>query len=216
MATIVAPLPKTGPLPPGGGRDGFDRGDSDGYGGGDSCRLPERRYYTGVMLGLVATLMIFAAFTSALVVRSGISDDWQATVLPGILWANTFILLASSFTLEKARRGYARTGRFQGWWWGTTALGATFLAGQVLAWLQLVNSGVYVGTNPSSSFFYVLTATHGIHLFGGVMALIYVSWKIRWKNSNTSVATIMGVMALYWHFMDGLWIYLLGLLLFWR
>ena len=86
----------------------------------------------------------------------------------------------------------------------------------MLAWLQLAANGVYINTNPSSSFFYVLTATHGIHLFGGVMALVYVSWKIRWKNSNTSVATIMGVTALYWHFMDGLWIYLLGLLLFWR
>ncbi len=216
MAKIAPPLPRKGPAPPDGGRDDLDRGGFGGKVGSGPRRAPERRYYTGMMLGLAAILMVFAAFTSALVVRSGLSDDWQATTLPGILWPNTLILLASSFTLEKARRGYDGTGRFQRWWWATTALGAAFLVGQMLAWLQLVGNGVYVSTNPSSSFFYVLTATHGIHLLGGVMALVYVSWKIRRKKSNTSVATIMGVTALYWHFMDGLWIYLLGLLLFWR
>ena len=213
MATIAPPLPDNKPLPPGGNRDGFDRGDD---GGGTPRPLPEHRYYTGMMLALGAILMIFAAFTSALVVRSGLSDDWQAAALPGILWPNTLVLLASSFTLEKARRGYGATGRFQGWWWATTLLGTAFLAGQMLAWLQLVDAGVYVGTSPSSSFFYVLTATHGIHLLGGVMALLYISWKIRWKTSKTSIATILGVTSLYWHFMDGLWVYLFGLLLFWR
>ncbi|MEE2823046.1 MAG: heme-copper oxidase subunit III [Acidobacteriota bacterium] len=185
------------------------------FNGGDLRHLRERRYYTGMKLALAAILMVFAAFTSALVVRSGLSDDWQATSLPGILWANTIILLISSFTLEKARRSYANTESFQRWWWGTTALGATFLAGQMMTWQQLIANGVYVDTNPSSSFFYVLTVTHGLHLLGGVGALLYVAWKIRRKNSKTSAATIMGVTALYWHFMDGLWIYLFGLLLFW-
>ena len=216
MATIAQPFSKKRPLPPGGNRDGVEQGGSDNAGGGAPRPLPERRYYTGMKLGLAAILMVFAAFTSALVVRSGLSDDWQATALPLILWPNTLILLASSFTLEKARHSYVGTGLFQRWWWGTTALGAAFLGGQILAWQQLAANGVYVDTNPSSSFFYVLTATHGLHLLGGVVALLYLSWKIQRKNSKTSVATIMGVTALYWHFMDGLWIYLFGLLLFWR
>ncbi len=216
MATIAPPMPDKRPVPPGGNRENFDPGGSGHDGQSEGRPVPEHRYYTGMMLGLGAILMVFAAFTSALVVRSGISDDWQATTLPGILWANTLVLLVSSFTLEKARRGYGSTGHFQNWWWATTALGAAFLAGQILAWLQLINEGVYVGTNPSSSFFYVLTATHGIHLLGGVVALLYISWKIRWKTSNTSIATILGVTSLYWHFMDGLWVYLFGLLLFWR
>jgi len=216
MATIAPPLTEKSPQPPGGNRAGFDRGDFGDPGKGQPCPLPERRYYTGMMLALVAIFMIFAAFTSALVVRSGLSDDWVATALPGILWPNTLILLASSFTLEKARRGYAGSGRFQLWWGATTVLGAAFLTGQILAWQQLAADGVYLDTNPSSSFFYVLTATHGLHLLGGLLALVYVSWKIQRKNSKTSVATIMGVTALYWHFMDGLWIYLIGLLLFWR
>lgn len=207
MTTIAPPFPEQESRRWGNDLDDLSRD--------DSRHLRERRYYTGMKLALAAILMVFAAFTSALVVRSGLSDDWQATSLPGILWPNTIILLISSFTLEKARRSYANTASFQYWWWGTTTLGATFLAGQMLTWQQLIANGVYVNTNPSSSFFYVLTVTHGLHLLGGVGALLYVAWKIRRKNSKTSAATIMGVTALYWHFMDGLWIYLFGLLLFW-
>ena len=137
MATIAPPLTEKSPQPPGGNRDGFDRDASGDPGRGQPRRLTERRYYTGMMLALAAIFMIFAAFTSALVVRSGLSDDWVATALPGILWPNTLILLASSFTLEKARRGYAGSGRFQLWWGATTVLGAAFLTGQILAWQQL-------------------------------------------------------------------------------
>ncbi|MDA2934511.1 heme-copper oxidase subunit III [Acidobacteria bacterium AH-259-D05] len=221
MATIAPPLPKKKPEPPeekGGKGGGFDQG-FDGSGGNGSesgASLPDRRYYTGMFMGLAAILMLFAAFTSALVVRKGLSDDWQATALPGILWPNTVLLLASSFTLEKARRCYEIQARFQRWWWVTTALGVTFLAGQLLAWQQLVAGGVYVNTNPSSSFFYLLTGTHGVHLLGGVIALLYLAWKVRRRNLNTPGATIVGVTALYWHFMDGLWLYLFVLLLLWR
>ena len=168
------------------------------------------------MLGLGAIVMLFAAFTSALVVRKGLSDDCQATAIPGILWPNTVLLLASSFTLEKARRCYEIQARFQRWWWLTTALGVAFLAGQLLAWQQLAASGIYLNTNPSSSFFYLLTGAHGVHLLGGVMALLYLAWKVRLRNLNTPGATIVGVTALYWYFMDGLWIYLFMLLLLGR
>ena len=81
MATIAPPLTEKSPQPPGGNRDGFDRGDSGDPGRGQPRRLTERRYYTGMMLALAAIFMIFAAFTSALVVRSGLSDDWLATAM---------------------------------------------------------------------------------------------------------------------------------------
>ena len=167
----------------------------------------------GMMLGLAAILMLFAAFTSAYVVRKGLSDDWRATAFPGILWLNSMVLLASSFTLEKARRWRQDQARFQGWWWATTGLGMIFLIGQIVAWQQLVAGGVYVNTNPSSSFFYLLTGTHAVHLLGGVIALLYLSWRVWRRNSGGLGVTALGVTALYWHFMDGLWIYLFLLLL---
>jgi cytochrome c oxidase subunit 3 len=169
-----------------------------------------------MMLGLAAILMLFAAFTSAYVVRKGLSDDWQATAVPGVLWLNSMVLLASSFTLEKARRWRQVQARFQGWWWATTGLGMIFLIGQIVAWQQLVAGGVYVNTNPSSSFFYLLTGTHAVHLLGGVIALLYLSWRVWRRNSGGLGATALGVTALYWHFMDGLWIYLFLLLLIGR
>ena len=219
MATIAPSLPKPQPHSPGGSGGGFDSGGSgkDGGRGGSSPRsLPDQRYYTGMMLGLAAILMLFAAFTSAYVVRKGLSDDWQATAFPGILWVNSMVLLASSFTLEKARRWRQVQERFQGWWWATTGLGIIFLIGQVLAWQELVAGGVYVNTNPSSSFFYLLTGTHAVHLLGGVLALLYLSWRVWRRNSGGLGATALGVTALYWHFMDGLWIYLFLLLLIGR
>ena len=219
MATIAPPLPKPQAPSPGGSGDGFDRGNSggdEGHGAGRPKSLPDRRYYTGMMLGLAAILMLFAAFTSAYVVRKGLSDDWQATAVPGILWLNSMVLLASSFTLEKARRWRQVQARFQGWWWATTGLGMIFLIGQIRAWQELVASGVYVNTNPSSSFFYLLTGAHAVHLLGGVMALLYLSWRVWQKNSGGLGATALGVTALYWHFMDGLWIYLFLLLLIGR
>ena len=219
MATIAPPLPKPKAKSPGGSGDGFHKGGSGGDGGHGAGRpksLPDQRYYTGMMLGLAAILMLFAAFTSAYVVRKGLSDDWQATAFPGILWLNSMVLLASSFTLEKARRWRQVPARFQGWWWATTGLGMTFLIGQILAWQELVAGGVYLNTNPSSSFFYLLTGTHAVHLLGGVIALLYLSWRVWRRNSGGLGATALGVTALYWHFMDGLWIYLFLLLLIGR
>ena len=218
MATIAPPLPKKKPIAPGGRGGGFSGGGvggNQGDGSDSPTSLPDRRYYTGMMLGLAAILMVFAAFTSALVVRKGLSDDWLPIALPGILWPNTLILLASSLTFEKARRWRHNQAHFQRWWWATTGLGVTFLVGQLLAWQELVAGGVYISTNPSSSFFYLLTGTHGAHLLGGVMALSYLSWKVWRRNSGGLGETTLGVTALYWHFMDGLWIYLFLLLLIW-
>ncbi len=69
---------------------------------------------------------------------------------------------------------------FQSWWWVTSGLGLLFLAGQIIAWRQLAASGMLLATNPSSSFFYVLTAAHGAHLAGGILALFYVVFR-PWK-----------------------------------
>ena len=87
------------------------------------------------------------------------------------------MLLASSAVLEMARRALKAGQResFNRLWIAGSALGVLFLVGQYVAWLQLRAQGVYLATNPSSSFFYVLTAAHAVHLIGGVLALLYVS-----------------------------------------
>src|SRR5215831_10084448 len=158
------------PLPPIEGGWGNGDGNSEGRG---SFRGAS---FTGLFVLLAATTMLFAAFTSALVVRRGISGDWVSLHKPSILWVNTAILLASSAALEIARRALrarART-RFNLWWTAGTLMGVLFVCGQALAWQQLIAAGVFLSTNPSSAFFFILTAAHAAHLLGGLAALIYV------------------------------------------
>lgn len=215
MATVATPAPSktTSHF---GGDIGFPRAGHFGSDGPSKYEpLPERRYYTGMLMGLAGIFMLFAALTSALVVRKGISDDWIALTFPTILWPNTLILLASSFTMEKARWSLASTTQFRRWWGATVILGICFLLGQILAWQQLALQGVYLSTNPSSSFFYVLTGSHGVHLLGGVVALLYLSWKM-WRHPAAPSKTMVDVAGIYWHFMDGLWVYVFLLLLLWR
>ena len=177
---------------------------------------------TGVWVAVSAIAMSFAALTSALVVRQGSGADWQRFVLPRILYLDTLILIASSYTLELARKRFAactsltsddgaqaRALRSDGLYWLniTLTLGLFFVAGQVLAWQRLASQGLFLATSPSSSFFYLLTAMHGLHLLGGVLGLVYVGYRLRHNARNAQ--TSLGTAAVYWHFVDLLWVYLL-------
>src|SRR5690349_16788292 len=197
----------------GGGTDVPAGGDDDGESGGGSNGIPQRAYFTVIQLGLAGIVMFFMALTSSFLVRKGMGNDWVAFNFPRILWLNTLILLASSVTIQAARRhlhGRQRAA-FKRWWSVTTSLGILFLAGQFIAWRQLAGQGVFLVTNPSSSFFYVLTAAHGLHLLGGILALLYVSGR-NWQRSRISQVTATDVTSIYWHCMDGLWIFLFALL----
>lgn len=197
----------------GGGTDVPAGGDDDGEGSGGSWQMPQRAYFTVIQLGIAGITMFFMALTSSFLVRKGLGNDWVAFSFPRVLWVNTLILVASSFTIQAARRYLHEDQRaaFKRWWAITTGLGILFLGGQLIAWRQLAAQGVFLVTNPSSSFFYVLTAAHGLHLVGGILALLYVSQR-NWRRSRMSLATATDVASIYWHFMDGLWVFLLALL----
>lgn len=172
---------------------------------------------TGVWVFVAGVCMTFAALTSALVVRKGGDLYWRHFTLPSLLYLNTLVLLTSSVTLEISR---GRVAAFMGglkttaasparWLYATLSLGLLFLAGQYLAWRQLSAQGLYLATNPSSSFFYVFTAAHALHLLGGLYAMTRV---IRKLNQHVLRRATLDATAHYWHFMDALWIYLLVLL----
>jgi cytochrome c oxidase subunit III len=219
MATTLAPpKPRTALNSNGSGRHGnvFHGGFSGGGGSGaHGWEVPSRAYRTGLWMGLAAIVMLFAAFSSALVVRKGMSTDWVSTALPPVIYLNTFILLFSSLTLEISRRSLkAGLGmRFERWLYATVVLGVAFVACQLLAWHQLAWRGVYLATNPSSSFFYLLTAAHGVHLLGGIVALFYLAFRARRIVAAPARPVSVDLTAIYWHFMDGLWVYILLLLM---
>jgi len=193
-----------------------DGGGNDDDGGlrGGSAAVPQRAYMTGMTVALAGILMFFMALVSAYIVRKGFPNGgWQPLEPPRILWLNTVLLLASSATIVMARRKLEDRddAGFRHWWRVTTALGLLFLAGQLLAWRELVHAGVYLSSNPSSSFFYLFTAAHGLHLLGGLIALIAVD-RMRHPRHLT-LGTASEVAAVYWHFMDGLWVFLFLLLI---
>lgn len=201
-----------GSIPPPGGGDDGGGGDDQGHRHGDWSASP-KRYSTAIALGLVAILMFFMALASAFIVLRRGSGVWVTVHLPAIVWANTIVLLASSFTVEVARRrlSLADLSGFRKFWIVTTVLGFGFVVGQLIAWRQLVAQGVYIASNQASSFFYVFTGAHAVHLLGGVGALVYVSAR-KFGEKDVSRSTAAEVASYYWHFMDGLWVFLLALL----
>ncbi len=170
---------------PGGGNfsgDGGDGGDGSAWSG--AGRVPQRAYITGMFIALAGILMFFMAFVSAYIVRKGMPGNaWIPLQVPRILWLNTLTLLASSFTLARAHSRFKAQDEdgFRHWWATTTILGILFVAGQILAWGQLAAQGIFLATNPSSSFFYVFTAAHGVHLLGGILALLYAKFRVTRK-----------------------------------
>ena len=206
---IIENIGGGGGTPPAGG-DGGDDGD---HGRRRKWSPSPRRYSTGIAIALVSILMFFMALSSAFIVLRRGSDVWVTVHLPRILWLNTCVLLGSSFTLETARRrlSLADLTGFRKLWLVTTSLGFLFVAGQLIAWRQLVAQGVYIASNQASSFFYIFTGAHAIHLLGGVGALLYVSFR-KFEKANILLSHAAEITSYYWHFMDGLWIFLLVLL----
>jgi len=174
---------------------------------------------TGIWVALAAIAMSFAALTSALYVREGAATDWHHIALPPILWFNTVALIASSFTLEFARRRVAAYMRgidhdrsaSMLWLNSTMLLGLVFVTGQYIAWLQLRAQGLYLPTNPNSSFFYLFTGVHVVHVLGGLGGLTRVLVKFR-SSAWPLRRSTMDATSYYWHFMGMLWIYLLFIL----
>src|SRR5277367_442807 len=197
-----------GKLPPAGGDDG-----------GDSSKRPRpqlpssRRYATAVIVIIISIVMFFMAMASAFIYLRASSNRWVPLHLPWLVWVNTAVLLLSSAVIELARRRLALGDlpQFRRLWLVATTLGVLFLAGQLAALRQLVLAGSYVATNQASSFFYIFTGLHGLHLLGGICALLYVSFR-KFEKAKVSRTIAAEVASYYWHFMDGLWLFLLALL----
>jgi cytochrome c oxidase subunit 3 len=224
MVTSTKPARKTspggGPKIPGPNGNGSKR--HDGFRGPDA---QGNRYRIGMWVGLASVAMMFTALSSAYIVRSASSFDWTPLPMPRVLLVSTALILGSSFTLATARRKLRAglSALYQRWIVITVILGFAFLAAQLVAWRQLERQGLYLASNPHSSFFYLLTGAHGIHLIGGLLGLLFLWLRWRRYSDTTSEETIIAkrmaatdAVTIYWHFMDGLWIYLFLLLFLWR
>jgi cytochrome c oxidase subunit III len=175
---------------------------------------PPSAYRMMTLLAMLWSIFLFATITLALEWRWGHSPDWVAVSLPHILYLSTALLALGSVTFEMARRALRVDGgkACARWITVTIALGVGFLAGQLLAWRELASRGLHVASNPGSFFFYLLTGAHGVHLLVGIVSLVAVRRFVSRPSQREARANAVAVMALYWHFMDGLWLALLALL----
>jgi cytochrome c oxidase subunit III len=187
--------------------------------------------------------MLFVSFTSAYIVRKGLPTldektntyvrDWIPVNLPiALLLVNTGLLLFSSIAAELARRQITRQAAFDSvgsipgvslgpgkglpWLGITVVLGGGFLTGQWIAWRLLAARGVYLATSASSAFVYLLTATHAVHLLGGMLVLLYAATVSLLHKPVAARHIVVDVTAWYWHFMFLLWVYIFALLWFVR
>jgi cytochrome c oxidase subunit 3 len=180
------------------------------------------RYRIGMWVAMASILMLFTGLSSAYIVRAASANDWQALRMPRILLLSTALILVSSITLEFARRKLksGEQSAHKSLLVLTTLLGLGFLGSQLFAWKELARQGIYISSNPHSSFFYLLTATHGLHLLGGLAGLGFLMLRSRLKADDELAAAKSyaqtDAVSLYWHFMDVLWLYLFFLLFFWR
>lgn len=228
MATTVTgtkPLTKTGFG--GGSKSGGPNGNGSPKRNGHrdaffDARSAASRYRIGMWVALASILMLFTALSSAYIVRAASANDWQALRMPRVLLLSTALIIVSSITLEFARRKLksGEQSAHKNLLVITGLLGLGFLGSQLLAWKELARQGIYISSNPHSSFFYLLTATHGVHLLGGLAGLGFLTLRSRLRTDD-ELAVIKSqaqtdAVSLYWHFMDALWIYLFLLLFLWR
>jgi cytochrome c oxidase subunit III len=174
--------------------------------------MPVEKIGLGVLLAALGSL--FALFISAYLMRMQVFD-WRPVPKPALLWINSGVLLLSSAALQWARgaaerrdRRGMRTGLF-----AAAAAALVFLAGQLVAWGQLNATCYFLTSNPASSFFYLITALHGVHLIGGLVALGAVAAK-GWRESDPRQLRLsLDLCSMYWDFLLLMWLVLFGLLL---
>jgi cytochrome c oxidase subunit 3 len=208
QSNIGGPPPILPGLPSGGGGDDRDRPQPGGS---------RNTSITGIIVLMCASSMTFAALVSAMVVRRGLNNDWGHIGLPRILYWNTAALVLSSIAIDAARRLLRRGRRsaFNKLWTVGTVLGTGFLAGQVMAWIELEQRGFYLVGRPSSAFFYVITWAHAAHVIGALGAVMYVEYRALRFELGPGRRTLVDVSAIFWHFLDVLWLGIMGLFLFW-
>jgi cytochrome c oxidase subunit 3 len=175
-------------------------------------RVPSAKVALGVFLATIGSL--FALFISAYAMRMQLAD-WRAVPKPTLLWVNTGMLMLSSAALQLARvradRNDIRGVRASLLAAGGAALG--FVAGQLFAWRHLVDAGYGLTSNPASSFFYLITALHGLHVLGGLVALGLNFARASTGRGLAQLPLGIDLCSLYWDFLLLMWLVLFGLLL---
>jgi cytochrome c oxidase subunit 3 len=179
---------------------------------GDVLSRPTAKLGLWVFLAVVTSL--FALFISAYAMRMKLGD-WSPMPKPGLLWLNTGVLIMTSVAMEwtRAAANRGQTGDVISGLVAGGVLTFVFLAGQLVVWQQLNASGYFVAANPANDFFYLLTAVHGLHLLGGLVAWGRTTAKV-WRGVEVGkVRLSVELCATYWHYLLLVWLVVFAVLL---
>jgi len=206
----------------GGGSDGGDDSHKNDF-YDETETNPNEKFRVGMWFLLLVVLMTFGGLIGAYIVISTKGEmEWKPFDLPLQVWVSTVLIFASSLTYQISKNALSAENQIKAknWLLATTVLGGMFISSQILAWFDLVQRGVYMASNPYAGFFYILTAVHAFHVFGGILVLGYIllrTWNQTFSREELDKRqAISNSVGLYWHFMDGLWIVLFVLLGFWK
>ena len=166
----------------------------------------DRSASTGLLAFIAATTMLFAALTSAYIVRRGLAGDWMPVPLPLVVPGSVLLLIAGSLLLHWAQRNFKA-----GVWFGGAGLGVVFVLVLGYAWKQIGQNGISVASSPSAAFFYVLAGTFVVFIIGATAAVVWAGLRARSGDPETARARLK-LVAGFWHYLDGLWLYLVLLL----
>jgi cytochrome c oxidase subunit III len=232
MATVEAKIKRNDPTSggnntgkdnySGGGGDDGNNGNNDDSDGNSSRTQQPPKHQPNPMLFLIFAMIPITIFFAAIVfvyLAHEMRKGWTPIAMPSAIMFSTLVLIISSISLEMARKSLKLKllENFKRWVMLSTVLGITFFATQLIAWKQLMAKGVYVeATNPHATFFYVLTSAHALHLSVGLIGLCYVLFGAIYYRFNAERRNAVDVTTVYWHFMDGLWIFLFLLLFVWK
>lgn len=217
-----------GPGGPSGPNNSGGRND-DGSGGNWRLELADTQEQNSdktkvvTWITLLVVLMTFAGLIGAyVVIATNKVLEWEPFALPTPVWVSTVLIIASSVTYHFALDSLERCELYKArkFLVATTSIGGMFIASQLLAWLALYRQGFYLSGNPYAGFFYILTAIHGLHVLGGIVALGTVLLRVWYPTENEKEfeyrVNLTRSVGWYWHFMGGLWIVLFLLLGFWH
>jgi cytochrome c oxidase subunit 3 len=173
----------------------------------------DRSYKLLLLFAMLSMTMMFAGLTSAFVVSKSRPDWLKDFVLPSAFFVSTVLILLGSLTMHMAKKYIqkdqrAATAKMD---WATMVLGILFFAFQFIGFQQIISQGYYFTGSASTittTFLYVVTLTHLLHLLGGIISLVVIIYNHFKQKYNSSQTLGIELGAMYWHFLDLLWIYL--------
>ena len=170
-----------------------------------------------IWLFIITIIMLFASQTSAYIVRRA-EGNWTEFEIPLIFWYSSLVLIVSSIFMQLSLMAAKKDefGKLKAFISISFVLGIIFLFMQYMGWQNLQTQGIYLKGNPSGSFYYIITGLHGFHLITGLIVMLFSFYSSFKMDIHSKNLIRLEVCTIYWHFLDLLWIYLFGFLLFFR